>query len=46
MDFFSNLDFFPFFFVHMNHYTSKNTKKGVVLKKELIHSKSPLTDLN
>ena len=42
MDFFSNLEFFQFFFIHVNHYTSKNTKKSVVLKKVLIHSKSPI----
>ena len=30
--FFSNLDFFSVFFIHMNHSTSKNTKKSVLKK--------------
>ena len=42
MDFFSKFRFFSVFFIHMNHSTLKNTKKSVVLKKVLIHSKSPL----
>ena len=39
--FFFKFRFCSVFFIHMNHSTSKNTKKSVVLKKVPIHCKSP-----
>ena len=42
MNFLFKFRFFFSFFIHTNQSTSKNTKKSIVFKKVLVHSKSPL----